>query len=36
MSPGTAMDFSLKLVEVLYDRAKAEEVAEKLIYDYKL
>ena len=29
---GTAIDFGLKLVEVLSDKLKADEVAESIIY----
>ena len=29
---GTAVDFALKLTEVLTDRAKAEEIAASIIY----
>lgn len=29
--PGTAMEFALKLVEVLYDEQKAEEVARRML-----
>ena len=31
MGPGTSLQFALKLVEVLYDRAKAEEIAAQML-----
>lgn len=30
--PGTAIDFSLKLIEMLFDDKKCEEVCEKIVY----
>ena len=32
---GTAIDFALKLIEVLCGRAKAEEIAESIVYETK-
>ena len=31
MGPGTSLQFALKLVEILYDRAKAEEIAAQML-----
>ena len=36
MGPGTAMDMSLKVIEVLMGKEKAMDVASKLIYEYKV
>lgn len=32
--PGTAMEFSLNIVEKLFDRYKAQEIAEAMVFDY--
>ena len=32
--PGTALDFSLKLVELLVGKEKAQEIAEAMLYEY--
>ena len=32
---GTAIDFALKLIEVLSGKAKAEEIAESIVYETK-
>ena len=31
MGPGTSLQFALKLVEILYDKAKAEEIAAQML-----
>lgn len=31
MGPGTSLQFALKLVEILYDKAKAEEIAGQML-----
>ncbi|XP_024383402.1 protein DJ-1 homolog A isoform X1 [Physcomitrium patens] len=32
--PGTAMEFTLNIVEKLYSRVKAQEIAEAMLFDY--
>lgn len=32
--PGTAMEFSLNIVEKLFDRYKAQEIAEAMVFEY--
>ena len=32
---GTAIDFSLKLIEVLVGKEKADEIAESIVYERK-
>jgi protein deglycase len=34
--PGTAILFSLKLVEILYDREKAQDLAKALLVEYNI
>ena len=31
MGPGTSLQFALKLVEILFDKAKAEEIAAQML-----
>ncbi len=33
-APGTAMEFALKLVEILYGEQKAKEVAQSMLVDW--
>jgi 4-methyl-5(b-hydroxyethyl)-thiazole monophosphate biosynthesis len=32
--PGTAMEFTLNIVEKLFSRVKAQEIAEAMLFDY--
>lgn len=33
--PGTAIDFALKLVELLIDKHEADNVAKRIVYHHK-